>query len=130
MLLDNKGLYRECVNLQSQLTAVAKALDNLQKDSCNLSKTVEIWLDVQENKELSSYEEKIKSHFEQALTPFHYLAHLTDPALKGKRLNANQETSAEQWLENLNPDFSVSLKMFEIQDPDYYPTSMFSEKNK
>lgn len=34
-----------------------------------LSQTVEIWLDVMENRELSVYEDKIKYCFEQALTP-------------------------------------------------------------
>ena len=33
-LLDNKGLYGECAYLQSQLTAVIKMLDKLQKDNC------------------------------------------------------------------------------------------------
>ena len=41
-LLDNKGLYRECANLQTQLSVVGKSLDKLQKDDYSLSKTVEI----------------------------------------------------------------------------------------
>lgn len=125
--LDNKGLYRECVNLQAQLSVIAKALDKLQTDSCTLGQTVEIWLDVMESKELSSYKDCIKHRFEEALTPFHFIANITDPALQGKRLTRQQENLAEQLIEKLNPAFDVSFKMFQIKDTDYYPESMFSQ---
>ncbi|KAG8172922.1 hypothetical protein JTE90_029612 [Oedothorax gibbosus] len=124
--LDNKGLYRECLNLQVQVAIVAKKLDTLQNDACTLSDTVEIWLDVLDSKELSSYKDAIKRRLEQALTPVHYLANMTNPATNGKRLNKEQEALAELWLENFNPEFDVPLKMYQIQD-ECYPKSMFSE---
>lgn len=125
--LDNKGLYRECVNLTTQLSVIGKALDKLQADSCTLGQTVEIWLDVMESKELSSYEDCIKHRLEQALTPIHFIANMTDPALQGKRLTSQQESSAEQFIQNWNPAFEVPFKMFQIKDTDYYPESMFSQ---
>lgn len=125
--LDNKGLYRECVNLHAQLSFIAKALDKLQADSCTLAQTVEIWLDVMENKELSPYKDCIKKRFEEAVTPFHFVANITDPALQGKRLTRQQESAAEQFLQQLNPAFDIALKMYQIKDTDCYPASMFTE---
>lgn len=126
-VLDNKGLFRECVNLKEQLNILADALNKLQTDSCTLAQTAEIWFNILESEDLSSYQKNIKERFEQALTPMHFLANMTDPALLGKRLTKEQESAAEQFIKEWNPAFDVSLKMFQIKDAEYYPESMFSK---
>ena len=95
-----------------------------------IPQTVEIWLDVFENRYLSFYEDQIKHCFEQALTLFHYLANKTDPVLWERKLSTDQEASALLWLENFNCDFSILFKMVQIQDSEYYIPTMFTEKVK
>ena len=56
---------------------------------------MEIWLDAIENSKLSSYEDQIKHLLEQVFTPFHFHINMTVLTLRGKKLNADQKTSAE-----------------------------------
>ena len=92
----------ECANLQSQLAVIAKALDKLQKNNYTLSQTAEIWLDVLENKtslRTVSYSILLTCQYDRS-------------CFKRKKRNADQEVSAEEWLDILNPVFLISFKMF------------------
>ena len=53
---------------------------------------------------------------------------MTDPPLRGEKFEFRPRTSVEQWLEILNPDFSISFKMFQIKHFDYYPFTMFIKR--
>ena len=101
-------------NFQSQLAVVVKAVYKLWKDNSTLSQTLEIWLDVSESFELSFYGNQIKHRLEQAVTPFHYFA--------------NMMQIKKFLLKILNPVFPTSIKMLQIQNSDYYPATMFTEK--
>lgn len=90
-ILENIGIYHEAVNLEKQLITVAKALDNLQKDSTSISLAVEIWLDLLSEEILQPYFEYFKKRFEQAIKPPHFLANLMDPKFRGQRLSSIQE---------------------------------------
>ena len=78
-----------------------------------LFQTVEIWLDILKNSELSS--KQIKHRLEQALTLFHYLAIMTYPVFRGEKTEKDQEASAEQWLEIQNLEFLHHLRYSKFQ---------------
>jgi hypothetical protein len=132
-IIDNIGLLREANHLLDQMKIFGSSLDTLQGDSCHLSDAVHIWLSLLKNPELSTYRVAIKKRFEEAIEPFHILAYMTDHRYTEdwkSSLESDLENSAEEWLEEKNPEFVGMLFKYKLQDKEVFPKQMFSETLK
>ena len=72
------------------------------------------------------YRDAIKKRFQPAMTPYHYLANITDPRFMGARLSADMEDEAEAMLSNQYPDFYPALMKFKLKDREVFPERMFT----
>ena len=90
-ILENRSIYREAINLNQQQKLSASALDKLQSDKTHLSDAVEIWLDLMKEPLLEHYLSSIKKRFDDAMTPFLYIANMTEPRYQEKNLTAKME---------------------------------------
>lgn len=59
-------------------------LSQLQSDSCHLGEAVEVWLSLLSAPELAPHHAAIQKRFNQAMTPHHFLAHMTHPLYLGE----------------------------------------------
>jgi hypothetical protein len=132
-IIDNIGLLREANHLLDQIKIFGSSLDALQSDCCHLSDAVHIWLSLMKNPELSTYQEAVKKRFKDAVQPFHILAYMTDHRFIEEWksfLEPDLENSAEEWLEEKNPEFVGLLFKFKLGDREVFPKQMFSETLK
>ena len=77
---------------KKRLDPIAKALDKIQSDKCNISDTVLIWKDLIDQLEdsISINEMKIVlNRYRQAMTPAHSLAYMINPKLPQKKLSTS-----------------------------------------
>lgn len=111
-LIHNVGLFNEVKNLQKQLQPISSALDRLQSDSSTIADACEIWLHLLQHQDLQTYHAKVKSRFNQAMTPSHYLANLLHPGYRGKKLQAEHVTSAQDLLLSTKPAVVPDLLSF------------------
>ncbi|XP_047128963.1 uncharacterized protein LOC124809189 isoform X2 [Hydra vulgaris] len=127
-IIENRAIFREANSLQTQLKIFGVVLDQMQSDSCHLSECVELWLSLLNNPELSHYHTAIKKRCNDALTPIHYLAYMTNPRFLGKNLPIENEDEAEEWLYNHYPDFVPGLILLKLKDCDAFPKRMLSNQ--
>ena len=111
-LIHNIGLFSEVKNLQKHLAPVSSALDRLQSDSSTIADACEIWLDLIQNPDLQPYHTKVQNRFNQAMTSSHYLANLLHPVYRGKKLQPEHVTSAQDLLLTTKPTTVPDLLEF------------------
>ena len=132
-IIEKIAIKREASHLLSQMKKLGVALDKMQSDSCHLSDAVHIWYSLIKDEELSIYYDAIKKRFQDAVQPFHILAYITDHRYVDDYksfIDNDNENSAEQWLEDRNPDFLGLLYKFNLKDREVFPKQMFSESLK
>jgi hypothetical protein len=56
------------------------------------------------NKDLSPYSQQVLIRFNQAMTPYHFVAHILHPKYRGKKLTASQCDAAQEAVLNKCPD--------------------------
>ena len=120
-LIHNLGLFNEVKNLQKQLAPISSALDRLQSDSSTIADASEIWLDLLQKQDLQPYHTKVQNRFNQAMTPSHYLANLLHPVYRGKKLQTEHVTSAQDFLLSTKPDSVPDLPGFMTTTKDPTP---------
>lgn len=126
-LVNNLHLYKEAKNMYNQLEPVAKALMKLQHDNnANIADACEIYLELLQNEQLNPHFSKVKCSFDKAMTPVHFLAHLMNPKYKGEKLSQDQEESAREYLQALNPKYLQYTIQFKSEDAPF-PKTFFSE---
>ncbi|XP_065684897.1 uncharacterized protein LOC124809933 isoform X2 [Hydra vulgaris] len=129
-LIDNLSIQREAINLYAQLKIVGVALDKLQADTTTLSEAVEIWQSLIHNEKLALYKDDILKRFKKAIVPCHFLANLTDPKYEGRTLDRSQEEEAEEWLNEVYPEFMPGYYVFKLKDANCFPTYLFNNSVK
>nr|XP_047141499.1 uncharacterized protein LOC105843930 [Hydra vulgaris] len=129
-LIDNPSIQREAINLYAQLKIVGVALDKLQADDTTLSEAVEIWQSLIHNEKLALYKDDILKRFKKAIVPCHFLANLTDPKYEGRTLYRSQEEEAEEWLNEVYPEFMPGCYAFKLKDANCFPTYLFNDSVK
>ncbi|XP_065684997.1 uncharacterized protein LOC124807724 [Hydra vulgaris] len=129
-LIDNLSIQREAINLYAQLKIVGVALDKLQADDTTLSEAVEIWQSLIHNEKLALYKDDILKRFKKAIVPCHFLANLTDPKYEGRTLDRSQEEEAEEWLNEVYPEFMPGYYAFKLKDANCFPTYLFNDSVK
>ena len=118
-IIEKIAIKREAGRLLSQMKKLGIAVDKMQSDSCHLSDAVHIWYSLIKDEELSIYYDAIKKRFQDAVQPFHILAYITDHRYVDDYksfIDNDNENSAEQWLEDRNPDFLGLLYMFNLKE--------------
>jgi Protein of unknown function (DUF 659)/hAT family C-terminal dimerisation region len=87
-IVTNIGVKRSAEELLQRLKPIAVALDSVQRDSCNIAEAVEIWKKLKSDLPLESRDSKKKfqKRFDQALSPYHFLANIIHPQYRGKNL--------------------------------------------
>lgn len=127
-ILENVLLYKEAIQMQTQLKRIKKIFDCMQAEKTNISDVVELWLDLAECSELIMHKDNIQKRMHEALLPIHYLANMMNPKYAGTRLSAEQQNEAETWLSNKHHEWLVPFLAFKIKDKQKYPPSMFEEE--
>ena len=126
-ILGNAMIYKEAVNMQKQLMVIENVSIKIQSEATNLSDAVEYWIDLKENENLNPYVQIIDKRFNQALTPFHFLANMLNPKYNGKRLTQDMVKAAEEWVSVKNVEWLIPVMSFKIRDASIFPKSMFAE---
>lgn len=111
-LIHNVGLFNEIKNLQKRLQPISSALDHLQSDGSTIADACEIWLNLLQHTDLQPYQAKVQNRFKQAMTPSHYLANLLHPVYRGKNLQPEHVTSAQDLLLSSHTDTVPDLLSF------------------
>ena len=107
-IIEKIAIKHEASRLLSQMKKLGIALGKMQSDSCHLSDAVHIWHSLIKDEELSIYYDAIIKRFQDTVQPFHILAYITDHRYVDdykSLIDNDNENSAEQWLEDRNPDF-------------------------
>lgn len=61
------------------------------------------------------------------MEPFHFLANMMDPKYQGKRLSADQEKMAEEWVQLKKPEFLPFIYKFNLKDANTFSPRLFEE---
>ena len=77
-----------------------------------------------------SHHDRIQEKMIKAITPFHVLAYLTDPRYtedSERWVDIDDETHAEQWLNDRDPSFYESYTLYKTKDPVAFPNYLFNK---
>ncbi|XP_065682447.1 uncharacterized protein LOC105843930 [Hydra vulgaris] len=72
----------------------------------------------------------LDKRFKKAIVPCHFLANLTDPKYEGRTLYRSQEEEAEEWLNEVYPEFMPGCYAFKLKDANCFPTYLFNDSVK
>lgn len=125
-IIHNVGLYNEVKNLQQQLKPISISLDKLQSDSSTIADACEVWLDLLQHPDLEPYQSKVNNRFKQAMTPAHFLANALHPVYRGKKLQPDHVSSAQELLLSSNPEIIPDFLNF-LTDSLQLPTTLLHE---
>jgi len=69
----------------------------------------EQWLAILQYPDLKPHEKKLKHHFQQTMTPHHFLANLPNPVYHGSKLLPDHVNTAHELLLETSPDLLPEL---------------------
>ena len=85
-IVNNLGIKRSAEELLQRLKPIAVALDKIQRDSCTIADTVDIWKTLEKDLALVTRDtkQKFKKRIQQALSSHRFLANLMHPRCRGQ----------------------------------------------
>ena len=87
-IINNIGLSNQAKYLQDQLEPISiAALNTLQFDSSSIVDACHSWLKLTKDELLHPYKGIVHDQFNQAMTPYHFLAVCLHPKFRGKGLD-------------------------------------------
>ena len=125
-IISNTGLSSQAKYLQDQLQPIYNGLNTLQSDNSNIADACHIWLTLLNDELLNPYQEKVHLRFNQAMTPFHFLAFCLHPKYRGRGLNKEQLESANELVTSKWHGVVSDLCAFQAET-DPFPQHMFKE---
>jgi len=125
-IINNIGLYKEIKQLIIQLKPISISLDALQRDSANIADATKEFLSLLKSEELKMYTKLILKRFNDCITPAHILSFMLHPKYMGKGLNADQEETARQWVNEIDENFLPLIVLFSIKASPF-PKTYFGE---
>lgn len=95
-IVNNLGIKRSAEELLQRLKPIAVALDKIQRDSCTIADTVDIWKTLEKDLALVTRDtkQKFKKRIQQALSSHHFLANLMHPRYRGQTLTDEEHEAA------------------------------------
>ena len=95
-IMNNIGLSNQAKYLQDQLEPISIALNTLQSDSSSFADACHSWLKLTKDELLHPYKGIVHDRFNQAMTPYHFLAFCSHPKFRGKGLDDEHLESVHQ----------------------------------
>lgn len=125
----DRGIKRNAEDMYKILKHIGVALDQIQRDHCNIGEATEIWKKLKQEllgeKNDNISEEKINKRMDLALTPAHFLANILHPKYKGNLLSVEEVNTALEWVNEKYPSLLSLILKFRTECAPF-PKYMFS----